>query len=84
MSLAVDERTEQKEQRAALISDMLWLAQNIHFLLGHNATLHGHIDPARMTQTKRFEAHALSMGMHSAVELAQRLASLPSPNSGSR
>lgn len=55
------DRSEQEEQRATLISDMLWLEQNLHFLLAHNEELMGRFDPERIEQPETFEAHARAL-----------------------
>jgi two-component system sensor histidine kinase DctS len=66
------DRTETEEQRATLISDMLWLEQNMHFLFSHNEELLGRLDPERMRQTDVFEAHARTLiannsGLHQVI-----------------
>ena len=55
------ERTEREEQRATLISDMLWLEQNLRFLLNHNEDLLGRVDPRRVDQPGMFDAHAQTL-----------------------
>jgi two-component system sensor histidine kinase DctS len=55
------DRSEQEEQRATLISDMLWLEQNLHFLFAHNEELMGRFDPERIEQPEAFEAHARAL-----------------------
>lgn len=52
------QRTEREEQRATLISDMLWLEQNLRFVLNHNEELLGRFDPRRIAQQEVFDAHA--------------------------
>lgn len=55
------EKTEQEKQRATLISDMLWLEQNLRFLLGHNEELLGRFDPQRIDMPEVFDAHARAL-----------------------
>jgi two-component system, LuxR family, sensor histidine kinase DctS len=52
------QRTEREEQRATLISDMLWLEQNLRFVLNHNEELLGRFDPQRIAHQEVFDAHA--------------------------
>lgn len=52
------EKSEQEKQRATLISDMLWLEQNLRFLLAHNEELLGRFDPQRIDRREVFDAHA--------------------------
>lgn len=52
------EKSEQEEQHATLISDMLWLEQNLRFLLNHNEELLGRFDPQRIDPPSLFDAHA--------------------------
>ncbi|MEW6515265.1 MAG: PAS domain S-box protein [Pseudomonadota bacterium] len=52
------QRTEREEQRATLISDMLWLEQTLRFVLTHNEDVLGRFDPQRMAQRDGFDAHA--------------------------
>lgn len=68
------DRTEKEEQRATLISDMLWLEQNLNFLFGHNEELLGRFDPERIGQAEVFEAHARALiannsGLHQVIWL---------------
>jgi len=51
------EKSEQEDQRATMISDMLWLEQNLRFLLDHNEELLGRFDPVRIDLPDIFEAH---------------------------
>lgn len=53
--------SEKEEQRATLISDMLWIEQNLHFLFSHNEELLAHLDPERIVQPEVFEAHARTL-----------------------
>lgn len=55
------DRSEKEEQRATLISDMLWIEQNLHFLFSHNEELLAHLDPQRIDQPESFEAHARTL-----------------------
>lgn len=81
------EKTGQEKQRATLISDMLWLEQNLHFLLVHNEELLGRFDPQRMDQPEAFDAHARALiasktGIHQVIWLnhADRIRhTLPAP-----
>ncbi len=52
------ERSDREEKRTALISDMLWLEQNLRFVLHHNEDLLGRFDPQRIGQRETFQAHA--------------------------
>jgi len=52
------ERSEREEKRATLIGDMLWLEQNLRFMLDHNAELLGRFAPQRVEQRNGFEAYA--------------------------
>lgn len=55
------DKSEQEEQRATLISDMLWLEQNLHFLLTHNEELLARFEPERIDHFDSFEAHARTL-----------------------
>jgi len=55
------EINEREKQRATLISDMLWLEQNMHFLLTHNEELLNRLDPKRIEQPEFFETHAKTL-----------------------
>lgn len=55
------EKAEEEEQRATLISDMLWLEQNLRFLLSHNEEILGRFDPARIEMPAVFDAYARSL-----------------------
>lgn len=55
------EKTEQEKQHATLISDMLWLEQNLRFLFGHNEELLGRFDPLRVDRPDVFDAHARTL-----------------------
>lgn len=55
------QRSDREEQRATLISDMLWLEQNLRFVLDHNEELLGRFDPQRIARRDTFEAHAATL-----------------------
>jgi two-component system sensor histidine kinase DctS len=55
------DKSEQEKQRATLISDILWLEQNLRFLLDHNEELLGRFDPQRIDQPDIFDAHARAL-----------------------
>lgn len=55
------EINDRDKQRAALISDMLWLEQNMQFLLTHNEELLSRFDPKRIEQANVFETHAKTL-----------------------
>lgn len=55
------DKSEQEEQRATLISDMLWLEQNLHFLLTHNEELLARFEPERIDRPAAFEADARAL-----------------------
>lgn len=55
------EKNESEKQRATLISDLLWLEQNLHFQLTHNEELLGRFPPQRMGYPEAFEAHARAL-----------------------
>lgn len=59
--LWLGEMNEREKQRAALISDMLWLEQNTNFLLTHNEELLNRFDPKRIAQADAFDAHARTL-----------------------
>jgi two-component system, LuxR family, sensor histidine kinase DctS len=54
-------KTEQEDQRTTLISDVLWLEQNLRFLLVHNEELLGRFDPQRIDLPDIFDAHARTL-----------------------
>jgi two-component system sensor histidine kinase DctS len=56
--LWLSQRAETEEQRATLISDMLWLEQSLRFQLTHNEELLGQIGPDQVTDAATFESHA--------------------------
>lgn len=51
------EKSEREDQRATMISDVLWLEQNLRFLLDHNEELLGRFDPQRIDLPDIFDAH---------------------------
>ena len=51
------EKTDDEERRATLISDMLWLEQNLRFTLTHNEELLSHFDPQRIHDPEVFQAY---------------------------
>lgn len=55
------EINDRDKQRATLISDMLWLEQNLHFLLTHNEELLNRFDARRIEQAEVFDAHAKTL-----------------------
>lgn len=59
--LWLSERAEREDQRANLISDMLWLEQNIHFHLSRNEELLGQISPANVRNAASFEPYARAL-----------------------
>lgn len=81
------DRSEQEEHRATLISDMLWLEQNLRFTLTHNAELLGRFDAHRIEQASVFEAFARNLiangtGLRQVIWLDRRgklLHAMPSP-----
>ena len=56
--LWISERADDEERRATLISDVLWLEQNLRFHLIRNEELLGRIDAAHTTDAKAFESFA--------------------------
>lgn len=85
--LWLSDKSEREEQRATLISDVLWLEQNLRFIMTHNEELLGRFDPQRIHVTDVFDAHARAMiannsGIHRVVWLdkkGQTRHSLPAP-----
>jgi two-component system sensor histidine kinase DctS len=59
--LWLSDRADNEEQRATLISDMLWLEQNLRFVLTHNEELLGQIGPAQAGNPATFEAYARTL-----------------------
>lgn len=51
-------KAEQEEQRATLISDMLWLEQNLRFTLTHTEDVLSRFDPKHIVEPKVFEIYA--------------------------
>jgi two-component system sensor histidine kinase DctS len=56
--LWTSERADQDERRATLISDILWLEQNLRFHLIRNEELLGRIDRAQTGSAASFEVFA--------------------------
>lgn len=61
MLLWVSERTDNEERRATLISDVLWLEQNLRFHLIRNEDLLGRMSSAQAATAKAFEAYARTL-----------------------
>ncbi|MCX7150712.1 MAG: PAS domain S-box protein [Rhodocyclales bacterium] len=59
--LWMSDRADKEEQRATLISDILWLEQNLRFHLARNEELLGRIDVAHTSDAKAFESYARTM-----------------------
>jgi two-component system sensor histidine kinase DctS len=56
--LWMSDRTDKEERRATLISDILWLEQNLRFHLTRNEELLGRIDSAHTASPAAFESFA--------------------------
>ncbi len=56
--LWTSERADKEERRATLISDILWLEQNLRFHLTRNEEVLGHIDLTHTLDPKAFESFA--------------------------
>lgn len=56
--LWLSNRADNEEQRASLISDMLWLEQNLLFVMTHNEELLGQIGERQARAQASFESHA--------------------------
>lgn len=56
--LWISDRADNEERRTTLISDVLWLEQNLRFHMTRNEELLGRIDAAHTTDPKAFEAFA--------------------------
>ena len=56
--LWMSDRADKEERRATLISDILWLEQNLRFHLTRNEELLGRIDAGQMADAKVFESFA--------------------------
>lgn len=89
--LWTSERADQDERRATLISDILWLEQNLRFHLIRNEELLGRIDRTQTGSASSFEAFARTvfgfesglrqliwMGNDGALQLAHPVAMDPS------
>ncbi|MBI4986901.1 MAG: PAS domain S-box protein [Rhodocyclales bacterium] len=59
--LWLSERTEREDQRAILISDVLWLEQNLRFQLTHNEERLGQISLPQLSNATTFEAHVRAL-----------------------
>lgn len=55
------DRAEKEEQRSALISDVLWLEQDLRFLLVRQEEVLGQIGPQQAASNASFEAHAKTL-----------------------
>lgn len=55
------DRSAKEEQRATLLSDVLWLEQNLKFLFDHNEDLLSRLEPARWKTPEQFEATAVTL-----------------------
>ena len=55
------DRSADQEQRATLLSDILWLEQNLHFVLSHNEDLLSRLEPGLWRERGTFEVHAQSL-----------------------
>jgi two-component system sensor histidine kinase DctS len=56
--LWMSERADKEERRATLISDILWLEQNLRFHLTRNEEVLGRISPAQTVSAAAFESFA--------------------------
>jgi two-component system sensor histidine kinase DctS len=61
MLLWVSERTDSEERRATLISDVLWLEQNLRFHLIRNEDLLGRMGSGQAATAKSFESYARTL-----------------------
>lgn len=61
MLLWVSERTDSEERRATLISDVLWLEQNLRFHLIRNEDLLGRMASGQAATAKSFESYARTL-----------------------
>lgn len=59
--LWMSERADKEERHTTLISDILWLEQNLRFHLTRNEELLGRIDLAHTTKAKAFESFARTL-----------------------
>lgn len=67
--LWLSNRSGVEEQRATLISDMLWLEQDLHFQLSRNEELLGAFNPTIAANSTTFTTHAKSLvGNHSGLQ----------------
>ena len=61
MLLWMSDRADKEERRATLISDILWLEQNLRFHLTRNEELLGRIDRAHTANAAAFESYARTL-----------------------
>ncbi len=61
MLLWMSDRADKEERRATLISDILWLEQNLRFHLTRNEELLGRIDQAHTANPAAFESYARTL-----------------------
>lgn len=59
--LWLSDKADSEEQRATLISDMLWLEQDLRFHLTRNEELLGQIGPRQAIDATTFEPHARAL-----------------------
>jgi two-component system sensor histidine kinase DctS len=59
--LWMSDRADKEERRATLISDILWLEQNLRFHLTRNEELLGRIDRAHTANAAAFESYARTL-----------------------
>jgi two-component system sensor histidine kinase DctS len=59
--LWLSHRADNEEQRATLISDVLWLEQNLRFVLSHNEELLSQIGLRQASDSASFEHHARAL-----------------------
>jgi two-component system sensor histidine kinase DctS len=59
--LWMSDRADKEERRATLISDILWLEQNLRFHLARNEELLGRIDLAHTASAKSFESFSRTL-----------------------
>lgn len=61
MLLWISDRTEKEEQRAILISDVLWLEQNLRFALTRTEEVLAQVPPQHTQSAAAFEPHAKAL-----------------------
>ncbi len=59
--LWISDRADKDERRATLISDVLWLEQNLRFHLARNEEVLGRVDAAQTSSARGFESFAHSV-----------------------